>query len=130
MRRSDYDAYVAAFNAADFAGFTTYYTDDILFEIGDRKRLRGRDEIVAFYREVKSRVRETLTVVKFIGDDEGAAAEVETEFVALEDWPEFISGPLSEGDVYRRRGLIMYDLRDGLISHARAARIRVLESPW
>lgn len=130
MNRSEYDAYVAAFNNADYEGFTKYYTDDVVFELADMRVFHGRDEIVEFYKEVKSRVREHLTVLKFVCDEDGAAAEVETSFHALEDWPEFISGPLKRGDVFRRRGLIMYDVRDGLFSYIRSGRIRILESPW
>lgn len=130
MNRTDYEEYVGAFNRGDFDGFSKHYTDDVVFELGDMRRLEGQGQIVEFYREVRAHVRETLTVLKLVIDDEGAAAEVETEFLALNDWPEFVSGPLKQGDVFKRRGLIMYDLRDGKFSYIRSARTRLLISPW
>lgn len=131
MNRAQFDEYVAAFNRADFEGFTKYYADDIVFELGDMRSFRSRREIEDFYREVKTRVREKLTVLKTVIDDEGMAAEVETEFLALEDWPEFISGPMKKGDVFKRRGLIMYDLNpEGKFTRIRSARTKVLISPW
>lgn len=130
MNRTDYEEYVGAFNHGDFDGFSKHYTDDVVFELGDMRRLEGPDQIVEFYREVRAHVRETLTVLKLVIDDHGVAAEVETEFLALNDWPEFVSGPLKQGDVFKRRGLIMYDLRDGKFSYIRSARTRLLVSPW
>lgn len=130
MNRTEYAEYVGAFNRGDFDGFSKHYVDDVVFELGDMRRLEGPDQIVEFYREVRSHVRETLTVLKLVIDDEGAAAEVETEFLALNDWPEFVSGPLKQGDVFKRRGLIMYDIRDGKFSYIRSARTRLLISPW
>ena len=52
------------------------------------------------------------------------------EFVALDDWPDFVSGPMRKGDVFRRRGLVMYTLRDGKFSRIRSARTKVIVSPW
>lgn len=130
MDRQRYAAYLACFNAGDFERFGAYYTDDVVFELGDLRAFHGLDELVAFYKDVRARVRETQTPLQVVIDEEGVAAELESEFVALEDWPEFVSGPLEKGDVYRRRGLIMYTLRDGKFSRIRSARQKVLLSPW
>lgn len=130
MDRAQYDDYVACFNRGDFDGFSKYYDDDVVFELGDLRVLRGRDEIVAFYREVKERIRETFTPLQVVMDEEGVAVESETEFVALDDWPDFVSGPMRKGDVFRRRGLVMYTLRDGKFSRIRSARTKVIVSPW
>lgn len=64
--------------------------------------------------------------VQVVIDGAGVAAELESALLALEDWPEFPSGSLKKGDTYRRRGLIMYTLRDGKLCRIRSARIAVV----
>lgn len=130
MDRQQFADYVDCFNRKDFEGFTSYYTDDVVFELGDRRAFQGLDAIVAFYKEASQRVKETGTVQQVVIDDGGVAAELESEFVALQDWPDFPSGPMKKGDIYRRRGLIMYTLRDGKFSYIRSGRIKVLAGPW
>lgn len=130
MDRERYASYLDCFNRGDFAHFGDYYADDIVFVLGDLRSFHGLDELTAFYKEVKGRVRETQTALQVVIDEGGVAAELDSTFLALEDWPEFVSGPLKKGDVYRRRGLIMYTLRDGKFSYIRSGRQKVLESPW
>lgn len=130
MDRQGYAAYLECFNRGDFDRFASYYREDVVFELGDLRVVRGLNELVAFYREVRARVRETQRPLQVVIDDGGVAAELESDFLALEDWPEFVSGPLKKGDVYRRRGLIMYTVQDGRFSYIRSARQKVLVSPW
>ena len=91
MNKRLFAEYIASFNRDDFEGFGKYYADDVVLELGKRKTLRGRQAILDFYREVKSKIRETLVIRNVIADEAGLAAEIATEFHALEDWPEFIA---------------------------------------
>jgi hypothetical protein len=116
--------YIGSFNRDDFAGFGKYYAEDVLFELGRKKQIRGRQAILDFYREVKARVRETLEVRNVISDAEGLAAEIATEFVALEDWPEFIAGAMKKGDVIRILSFVHYRIRDGKFTHIRSTRFQ------
>ena len=92
----DFRNYIAAFNRNDFAGFSRYYATDVKFE-GRAGTFNSRDQVVAFYREVKARMRETITIQDLIVGDNEIVANIVTELHALRDWPEFATGPVSKG---------------------------------
>jgi hypothetical protein len=125
MDKSQFHDYIDSFNRNDFEGFAKYYAADVLLELPS-KQLHGRQAIVDFYREVKARVRETLQIKQVVCDDEGLAAEVATEFFGLEDWPDFIAGPLGKGESIRIVSFVMYRIRNGKFAHIRSARFRRL----
>lgn len=126
MDKNQFRDYIDCFNRNDFEGFSRYYTDDVVLEL-PRKVLRGRQEIVDFYRVVKARVRETLQINQVIADSEGLAAEVATEFHALEDWPDFIVGPMRKGESIHLVSIVVYRIRDGKFAHIKSARLRKLD---
>jgi hypothetical protein len=125
MDKNQFRDYIDCFNRDDFAGFSRYYTDDVILEL-PRKQLRGRQAIVDFYREVKARIRETLQINRVIADEEGLAAEIATEFYALEDWPDFIVGPIARGESIHLVSFVLYRIRDGKFAHIQSARVRRL----
>jgi hypothetical protein len=125
MDKNQFRDYIDCFNRNDFAGFSRYYTDDVLLEL-PRKELRGPQAIVDFYKEVKARVRETLQINQVVADEAGLAAEVATEFYGLEDWPDFIVGPLRKGESIHLVSFVFYRIRDGKFAHIRSARLRKL----
>jgi sulfur carrier protein ThiS len=125
MNKAQFHDYIDCFNRNDFAGFTRYYADDVLLEL-PKMQLRGPRAIIDFYRVVKARVRETLKINEVVADSEGLAAEVDTEFLALEDWPDFIVGPMKKGDVIRIVSFVHYKIRDGRVAHIKSARFRTL----
>lgn len=129
MNAADYEDYIACFNRDDFEGFGRYYHDDVVFELGEKKRIVGRDAILAFYRDVKSKVRETLDVLSVAAGGDALAAHVRTEFHGLVDWPDFIAGPLMKGESLWIESLGFYYLKDGRIARIIGARFRTLPAP-
>jgi hypothetical protein len=127
MDKQMFRDYIACFNRDDFAGFSRYYTDDVLLEL-PQKELRGPQAIVDFYRVVKARIRETLRINEIVADEAGLAAEVETEFFALEDWPDFIVRPVKKGESIRIVSFVHYKIRDGRFAHIKSARFRTLSA--
>lgn len=127
MNKQMFRDYIDCFNRDDFAGFSRYYTDDVLLELPG-KELRGPQAIVEFYRVVKARIRETLQINEIVADEEGLAAEVDTEFLALEDWPDFIVRPVKKGDSIRIVSFVHYRIRDGRFAHIKSARFRTLSA--
>ncbi len=125
MDKRQFHDYIDAFNRSDFEGFSRCYADDVVLELPSRE-LRGRQAIVDFYKVVKARVRETLQIKQVIADSEGLAAELDTEFYALEDWPDFIVGPLRKGESIRIVSFVHYRIRDGKFAHIKSARLRRL----
>lgn len=124
MDEADFREYVTRFNEDDFEGFGSYYAEDVEFELGDRKRIVGREDVLEFYREVASRVEETLTVRDVLVDGDRIAAELETEFHALEDWPDFVGGPMKAGETVEFVSFVHYWIEDGQFRTIRSARFR------
>ncbi len=120
MTRTEYDSYLSAFNDCDFERLAEFFVEDAVFEhLPHLPQLRGRDAILDFYRHMKSKVRETVTPVELFMDEHGIAAEVATEFVALEDWPDFPATPLLRNEVYRMRGVVFYKTTGARFYHLR-----------
>jgi hypothetical protein len=125
MDKQKFSHYIDCFNRSDFAGFGQYYAADVVLEL-PKQELRGRDAILDFYRVVKARIRETLQINQVIVDAEGLAAELATEFYALEDWPDFIVAPMRKGDAIRIISFVHYAIRDGKFAHIKSARFRTI----
>jgi ketosteroid isomerase-like protein len=123
MNKQLFAEYIDSFNRDDFAGFSKYYAEDVVLELGKRKTLHGRQAIVDFYREVKARIRETLVIRNVVADEAGLAAEVATEFFALEDWPDFIAGPIRKGESIHIVSWVFYKIVDGRFQHIRSTRL-------
>ncbi|HWW65061.1 MAG TPA: nuclear transport factor 2 family protein [Sphingomonadaceae bacterium] len=115
-------AYTSAFSNADFDRFRTFYTDDVVLELGVVPPIHGAQGIVDFYTGMFGKVRENLIVHKVLADDEAIALDSTTCFTAIEDAPDFPVMPLKKGEEIRARVFVHYRLRDGLISHIKIAR--------
>jgi hypothetical protein len=123
MNKQLFADYIGSFNRDDFEGFSKYYAEDVVLELGKRKTLHGRQAIIDFYREVKAKIRETLVIRNVVADEAGLAAEVATEFYALEDWPDFIAGPIRKGESIHIVSWVFYKIVNGRFQHIRSTRL-------
>jgi ketosteroid isomerase-like protein len=129
MNKQDFTDYARAFSAGDYEGYSRFYTEDVVLELGSVGELRGRDRIVGFYREMNLTVQEHLTVHQLILDEGGIAADVSMEFHAHKDAPDFVLAPMKKGEVITGGVIALYTLRDGKISRIKTVRSRPLEGP-
>jgi hypothetical protein len=127
MSRERFLAYIDAFNNDDYASFGDYYAEDVLLVIAGKRELRGRQAIFDFYKEVKSQTQRTIQVNKFIGTENRIAVELESEFLALEDLPDFSAGPMKKGGRIFINTFVIYDLADGRFSQIRSAEFRKID---
>jgi ketosteroid isomerase-like protein len=127
-QRQAFLEYTRAFSNAEFDKFSQYYTDDVRCELAAMV-LEGRDGIVNFYRAMFQKVRESLTLHQLVADDNGLAADLTTQFTAIEDAPDFVVAPLKKGEFVRGRVFVYYTLRDGKIAHIRVARKGEMSKP-
>ncbi len=116
MNEEDFRAYLAAFNAQDFEGFSKYYADDVEFNLGDRKQIIGPQGIVRFYTGVFEHIREELEVLDMIIAPNGAALHTRTKFTTIKDWPDFELWSTMEGDVRVVQSINMYKTAHGKIT--------------
>lgn len=122
MTKDDVRDYIAAFNRKDFAGFGKYYADDVRLDVGRFVR-NGREEILDFYREVARTCDEKLTLQRIVMDEDGVGIELDTEFKALADNPDFVAGPLVPGQSIFITSFIFYTIRDDRFVDIKARRI-------
>ena len=121
QRLSDY---IAAFNRSDFEALGGFYCDDVELVIGNGRQLLGRQAILDFYRRVKASTRRTIAIIDCVTGNDLVAAELESEFLALEDVPDFASGPMRAGDQLYINSFAFYDLRGDRYARIRAAVFR------
>ena len=127
LTEADFRAYLDSFNRCDFDALSRFYAPDVEF-VGRAARLEGRDAVVRFYRDVKSRVRETLRLHGIVIGPHAIVADLETELQALEDWPDFPTGPLRRGEVRRSQNFVWYDITGGRFTRVRSAHYRRVEA--
>jgi ketosteroid isomerase-like protein len=113
--------YIDAFNRSDFDGFSRYYMPDIDFR-GRGGTFAGKDAVLTFYRGVKARMRETLTIRGLVVGRRQWVADVVTELYAQEDWPDFVSGAIKKGETRRSENFIWYELEGDKFKRVRSGR--------
>jgi hypothetical protein len=117
-------AYVQAFNASDWDRLRDFYAPDIRLVIGNGTELEGRDAIIDFYGTVKSQTRRTIEILECFADGQTLAAEIESEFLAIVDAPDFAVRPMAKGDRYYLNSFVFYDFQGTLYTRIRAATFR------
>lgn len=121
---ADFAAYMDAFNHDDYASFGHHYTDDVKLVIAGDRALNGRQAIFDFYKTVKSQTRRTIQINRLVTTPGLFAAELQSEFLALEDLPDFIAGPMKKGGRIFINTFVIYELKDGKFSRIRSAEYR------
>lgn len=117
-------AYIQAFNATDWEALQGYYAPDVRLVIGNGTELNGRAAIVDFYGQVKQQTRRMIEIVQCFADGQTLAAEIESEFLAIEDAPDFAVRPMAKGDRYYLNSFVFYDFEGEQYTRIRAATFR------
>ena len=117
-------AYLQAFNMSDWEALRDYYAPDVRLVIGNGTELDGRDAIIDFYSRVKQQTLRTIEIVQCFADGQTLAAEIESEFLAIEDAPDFAVRPMARGDRYYLNSFVFYDFEGAHYTRIRAATFR------
>ena len=117
-------AYLGAFNAGDWDALRHFYAPDVRLVIGNGTELNGREAIIDFYRKVNQQVRRTIEIIQCFGAGNTLAAEIESEFLAIQDAPDFAARPMALGDRYYLNSFVFYDSGDEHYTRIRAAVFR------
>ncbi|MEO6186569.1 MAG: nuclear transport factor 2 family protein [Steroidobacteraceae bacterium] len=127
MSRERFQAYIDAFNRNDYSNFGDYYAEDVVLVIAGKRELRGRQAIFDFYKVVKAQTTRTIQVNRYIGTPNRIATELQSEFLALEDVPDFSAGPMKKGGRIFINTFVIYDLVDGRFARIRSAEFRKID---
>lgn len=110
LTEDDLRAYLAKFNAKDYAGFSAYYAPDVIFQ-GQAAQVVGRQKVVDFYLDAHKHVKETVTLGPVIVGEQGIAAELHTHLDAFEDFP-LRGGIMKKGESRTSINFAIYEVRD------------------
>jgi hypothetical protein len=127
MSRERFQSYIDAFNRDDYPGFGDYYAEDVVLVLAGKRELRGRPAIFDFYKVVKSQTHRTIQVDKFVGTENRIAVELQSEFLALEDLPDFSAGPMKKNGRIFINTFVIYDLVGGRFARIRSAEFRKID---
>jgi hypothetical protein len=127
LSASRFEEYIDAFNRNDEPAFAEFYSPEVTLVIAGKHTLVGRQAILDFYRTVKAQTTRTIHINQVITTPQAIAAELQSEFTALEDLPTFTAGPLRRGDRLFINTVVLYDLLDGKFSRIRSAELRKVQ---
>jgi hypothetical protein len=112
----DYGEYVAAFNSGDDAALVQrFFTPDCVFQSGARI-LHGAGELLKFLNWAHDGIREIIRARLVLRDEDHIFAEIDMDFHATRDKPDFVFGALQKGEFTTVKFLVVYYLRDGKIA--------------
>lgn len=116
----DYDVYEACFNTGDDAELVErFFHDDIRFTGGARD-YAGKAELMRFLDWAHDGVREVMRPQLVLSSGDNLFAEVDMDFHASKERPEFPFGHLHPGDMVTVKFFVTYQLRDGKIAHLKS----------
>ena len=113
--------YIAAFNRGDSQAYGAHYCDDVILVIAGHTVLRGPRAIFDFYARIRDGTRRTIAIVSVLARGNLLAAELESEFLATRDLPDFAPGPMRAGDRLFLDSFVFYDLERGKYKRIRSA---------
>ncbi len=119
-----FHAYMHAFNGSDWDALRGFYAPDVRLVIGNGTELVGREAIIAFYGKVKQQTTRTIEILQCFAEGTMLAAEIQSEFVAVEDAPDFAVRPMARGDRYYLNSFVLYDFVGREYTRIRAAIFR------
>jgi hypothetical protein len=119
-----FQAYVQAFNSGDWGTLLEFYAPDVRLVIGTGTELIGRDAVIGFYRKTTQLTHRRIEVLQCLAAEQSLAAEIESEFLAVRDAPDFSARPMSKGDRYYVNSFVFYDFIGDHYTRIRAATFR------
>lgn len=112
----DYAAYVKSLNSGRNAEFiNAWFTEDCVVD-GGGMPTHGREEYIARLDRIRDGVREYARPQRIAQAGNALFAELDVDFTAERDRPDFGMKPLRAGETITVRCHIAYTLRDGRVA--------------
>lgn len=117
----DYAKYIEAFNTGNDAELVErWFTEDCIFQSGARK-MQGRKALLNFLNWAHDGIREIIRAKTVLTGENRIFAEIDMDFHATRDKPDFLFGPLRKGELHTVKFFVLYHIRDGKVAHLKAA---------
>jgi ketosteroid isomerase-like protein len=115
-----YKEYEALFNTGDDAALIErFFHDDVIFTGGARE-YRGKAQLKDFLDWAHDGVREVMRPQNVLHNGELLFAEVDMDFHASEERPDFPFGHLHPGDLVTVKFFVTYRIRDGKVAELKS----------
>ncbi|AXQ29613.1 isopropylmalate/homocitrate/citramalate synthase [Solimonas sp. K1W22B-7] len=109
------ERYYAAFNAGDMDGFLGMLTDDVVHDVNQGLRERGREAFAAFMLRMNRNYREQIVDLVVLAEPSGRRAAA--EFTVLGEYIATDAGlPEASGQTYRLPAGAFFEIRDGKVA--------------
>jgi SnoaL-like domain len=116
----NYDDYIALFNKGDDAALIErFFAEDLRFSGGSRD-YHGKAALKAFLDWAHDGVREVMRPQNVLRRDDLIFAEIDMDFHASKERPEFPFGHLYPGDLVTVKFFVTYRLRDGKVAELKS----------
>jgi ketosteroid isomerase-like protein len=116
----DYAEYAAAFNTGDDQTLIDRYFDEDVVFTGGAREYRGKAQLRAFLDWAHDGVREVMRPQNVLQAADLLFAEVDMDFHASKERPEFPFGPLYPGDLVTVKFFVTYRVRNGKITELKS----------
>jgi hypothetical protein len=108
----DYDTYIAEFNKGNDAALVErFFAKDVHFQSGPRV-LEGTKELLDFLQWAHDGIREIIRAQHVMNQGKHIFAEIDMDFHATRDRPDFVFGALKKGEATTVKFLVLYRLGD------------------
>src|SRR5580692_789479 len=111
----NYHDYENLFNTGDDAALVAKYFDDDVIFTGGARDYRGKAQLKAFLDWAHDGVREVMRPQNVLQQGDLLFAEVDMDFHASKERPEFPFGHLRAGDLVTVKFFVTYRLREGKV---------------
>ena len=119
MSRSDTEAlirnYYSAFNAGDVEGFLELLTDDVVHDINQGGREKGKKAFAKFLERMNRSYEEQIVEITVMVNEDGSRAA--SEFIVLGKYLKTDKGlPPATGQTYRLPAGAFFEVKDGKVA--------------
>src|SRR5277367_2468947 len=111
----DYDDYICVFNTGDDALLLERFFDENVTFSGGARTYQGKAALRGFLDWAHDGVREVMRPQNVLQGEDLLFAEIDMDFHASKERPEFPFGPLRPGDLVTVKFFVTYTVRDGKV---------------
>ena len=116
----NYDDYIAVFNTGDDAALLARFFDDDITFTGGARDYQGKAQLKTFLDWAHDGVREVMRPQKVLQQGDLLFADVDMDFHASKERPEFPFGALQPGDLVTVKFFVTYRIRSGKVVELKA----------
>jgi len=118
----DFYKYAEVFNSGDDKAMVDqFWVDDLVAETAQGELAKGKEDWLKFLEGVHDGMRELMRIQVLIQNENNIFAEIDMDFHATKDRPDYPFGPLEKGDFITVKMFALYFMRDDKIARLKLA---------